>query len=86
MNTQLEQLEHPLPASPDTEKLVLGSIQLNGDRFADVSAVLTADDFFLEKHRRIFARMKDLYERGEKIARQVVGVGALYCRLRRPVS
>ena len=30
------------------------------------------EDFSLEKHRRIFARMKDLYERGEKIDRLTV--------------
>jgi len=27
------------------------------------------EDFSLEKHRRIFSRMKDLYARGEKIDR-----------------
>jgi replicative DNA helicase len=58
-----------LPANVDVERFVLGSIQLNGEAYADVAAVLHPDDFSLEKHRSIFARMKDLYDRGEKIDR-----------------
>jgi replicative DNA helicase len=34
-----------------------------------VAGAVEPDDFSLEKHRRIFARMKDLYDRGEKIDR-----------------
>ena len=58
-----------LPANLDAERLLLGSIQLDGDRYADIAAALSADDFSLEKHRRIFRRMAELYERGEKIDR-----------------
>jgi replicative DNA helicase len=61
--------EKGLPANPDAERLVLGSIQLNGELYPDVAGVLVSKDFSLEKHRRIFARMRDLYERGEKIDR-----------------
>src|SRR4051794_29023058 len=61
--------DRELPSSPDVERLILGSIVLDGDRLADVSGVLSADDFSLEKHRRIFSRMGDLYERGDKINR-----------------
>ena len=35
-------------------------------------ARVAPEDFSLEKHRRIFARMKDLYDRGEKIDRVTV--------------
>ena len=31
--------------------------------------MLTADDFSLEKHKRIFLRMSELHERGERIDR-----------------
>jgi len=51
---------------------VLGSILLNDAVYLQVAGSLDTDDFSLEKHRRIFARMKDLYERGEKIDRVTI--------------
>src|SRR5579862_9355141 len=64
--------EKGLPASLDTERFVLGSILLNDSLYLQVAGVLNGDDFSLEKHRRIFARMKDLYDRGERIDRVTV--------------
>jgi replicative DNA helicase len=65
-------LEKGLPANPDAERFVLGSILLNDSVYLQVAGVLEPDDFSLEKHRRIFARMKDLYERGSRIDRVTV--------------
>ncbi len=63
-------LEHRgLPVNLDAERLVLGSILIDDAVFLPVAAALKAEDFTLEKHRRIFARMSDLYERGERIDR-----------------
>jgi len=61
--------EKGLPANPDAERFVLGSILLNDSAYLQVAGTLEPDDFSLEKHRRIFLRMKDLYERGEHIDR-----------------
>jgi len=61
--------ERGLPANVDAERFVLGSIQLQDELYPDVAVVLEPDDFSLEKHRRIYARMKDLYDRGVKIDR-----------------
>lgn len=61
--------EKTLPANPDAERFVLGQVQLDGELFPDVAGTLEPQDFSLEKHRRIFARMRDLYDRGEKIDR-----------------
>src|SRR3984957_9556849 len=61
--------ERGLPANVDAERFVLGSILLNQDTYFQVAGAVEPDDFSLEKHRRIFARMKDLYDRGEKIDR-----------------
>ncbi len=58
-----------LPANVDAERYVLGSILLNDSVYLQVAGSLDSDDFSLEKHRRIFARMKDLYDRGERIDR-----------------
>jgi replicative DNA helicase len=65
-------LEKGLPANVDAERFVLGSILLNHDAYFQVAGAVEPEDFSLEKHRRIFARMKELYERGEKIDRLTV--------------
>src|ERR1700682_5259013 len=59
--------EKGLPADLYAEKLVLGSVMLNDALYLQVAGAIEPEDFCLEKHRRIFARMKDLYDRGEKI-------------------
>src|SRR5882724_7235290 len=58
-----------LPANLDAERFVLGSVLLNDTLYLQVAGALDSDDFSLEKHRRIFSRMKDLYDRSEKIDR-----------------
>ncbi len=64
--------EKGLPANLDAERFVLGSILMNHDAYFQVAGAVEPEDFSLEKHRRIFGRMKDLYERGEKIDRLTV--------------
>ena len=58
-----------LPANLDAERYVLGSVLLNDSVYLQVAGSVEPEDFSVEKHRRIFARMKDLYDRGEKIDR-----------------
>src|SRR6185312_4812872 len=58
-----------LPANLDAERFVLGSILLNDSVYLQVAGAIDSEDFSLEKHRRIFARMRELYDRGEKIDR-----------------
>jgi len=65
-------LEKGLPSNIDAEKFVLGAILLDDANFVQVAGYLDADDFSLEKHRRIFSRMHDLSERGERIDRVTV--------------
>src|SRR3954470_7608633 len=62
-------LIHGLPANVDAERVLLGSILLDGLQFDLISGTVTADDFSLEKHRRIFTRMADMHSRGEQIDR-----------------
>jgi replicative DNA helicase len=62
-------LDHPLPDNLDAERFVLGAIMSSDTAFLQVAGTLTPDDFSLEKHKRIFLRMGDLHERGEKIDR-----------------
>jgi len=64
--------EKGLPANQDAERFVLGSIMLDDLLFVQAAGTLEADDFSLEMHRRIFKRMGDLQQRGEKIDRITV--------------
>jgi replicative DNA helicase len=65
-------LERGLPANLDAERFVLGAIMLDDTRFTEVAAELEAEHFSLEKHRRIFLRMGELHQRGERIDRVTV--------------
>jgi replicative DNA helicase len=61
--------EKGLPANLDAERVVLGSILLDDQQYELVAGSLTPDDFSLEKHRRIFRRMGELHDLGERIDR-----------------
>src|ERR1700759_5667648 len=65
-------LDHSLPDNLDAERFVLGAIMSSENAFLQVAGTLSADDFSLEKHKRIFLRMSDLHERGIKIDRVTV--------------
>ena len=65
-------LDKGLPSNLDAERFVLGSILLNDTLYIQAAGELRPDDFSLEKHRRIFSRMGELHERGERIDRVTV--------------
>ncbi len=58
-----------LPDNIDAERFVLGAIMSSETGYVQVAGSLLPEDFSLEKHKRIFLRMGDLHERGEKIDR-----------------
>src|SRR5689334_20795497 len=62
-------LEKGLPANLDAERFVLGSILMDDASFIAIAGTLQAEDFSLEKHRRIYSRMTELFDRGERIDR-----------------
>jgi replicative DNA helicase len=61
-----------LPTNVDAERFVLGSIMLDDSFYVQAAGTLEGEDFSLEKHRRIFKRMSELYDRGEKIDRVTI--------------
>jgi replicative DNA helicase len=65
-------LERGLPANQDAERFVLGAILMDDALYIQVAGSLEADDFSVEKHRRIFLRMGELYARGDRIDRVTV--------------
>jgi replicative DNA helicase len=67
MATLDTKLDRGLPASSDAEKTILGAIMLDNQSCNEAAEKLVADDFYLDSHRRIFARMLELNERGAAI-------------------
>src|SRR5262245_55343353 len=61
------QLERGMPASLDAERSILGAILLDNQAYNEAAESLKADDFSLDSHRRIFARMIELMETGRPI-------------------
>ncbi len=55
------------PQSLDAERALLGSLLLKPDAIHDVSDIIQPDSFYAERHRYIFAAMRELADRGEPI-------------------
>ncbi len=55
-------LDRGLPASIDAERSILGAILLDPFAYNEAAEALHPDDFFLDSHRRVFARMMELTE------------------------
>jgi len=55
------------PQAIDAEKALLGSIMLKPDCMYDVSDVVSSDSFYVEKHRVIYAAIKDLFAKSDPI-------------------
>jgi replicative DNA helicase len=66
--------ERGLPASLDCERAVLGALLLDQNHLQDVRNVLAPTDFMLEKHRRIWLRIVDLYDSGQPVDTMTVGI------------
>ena len=62
-----ELLERPLPASPDAERVLLGSILLDNDLWAMECADLCSDEFSVPAHRQIYLAMCALGAEGKPI-------------------
>jgi len=60
-------LERGMPASLDAERSILGAILLDNDVFPQAAALLRAEDFSLDSHRRIYGRMTDLNSTGRPV-------------------
>ncbi len=60
-------LDRGLPVSMEAERSILGAIVLDNSLYDQAAEHLTADDFSLEAHRRIYARMRDLQETGRPV-------------------
>lgn len=62
----------PLPAAVEAEKIVLGAVMLDPQALSIAIEQLSPDDFSLESHKRIFACICKLYQRGQETPSSVV--------------
>lgn len=62
-----QMLERPLPHSPEAERAILGAILLDNGLISQAIEQLKEDDFYVPSHRRIFAAMIALFERGSEL-------------------
>jgi len=69
MSSATVALDKGLPTNVDAERFVIGSILLDDSQFIQIAGTLEPGDFSLEKHRRMFKRMGELKDRGERIDR-----------------
>ena len=60
-------LDRSMPASLDAERSVLGAILLDNEIFPQAAESLRGEDFSLDSHRRIYARMVELNETSRPI-------------------
>lgn len=60
-------LQKGMPTNIEAEKFVLGIVMVDDGTFPQVAGTLDADDFAIEKHRRIFRCLRELNDRGERI-------------------
>ncbi len=61
-----------MPTNVDAERFVLGSVILDDQLLHGARPVLTSDDFSLEKHRRIWRRITELFDLGRHVDRVTV--------------
>src|SRR2546427_2155237 len=60
--------DRSLPMSVDAERSILGGILLDANAYEEAAALgLTASDFSLDAHRRLYSRMMDLAESSRPI-------------------
>ena len=60
-------LSRQMPVSIEAEQAVLGSILIKPETFDTIAGMLTADDFYLEDHKRIFNAIVTMYTQSRAI-------------------
>lgn len=56
-----------LPFSLEAEQSLLGSLLIDPARFADISAIVKADEFYLPEHKEIYVAMQDMFLQSRNI-------------------
>lgn len=56
-----------MPHSEEAEKLVIGTLIMEGERLNDVRDLLPVDAFYLDKHKDIYRAILSLADKGERV-------------------
>ena len=59
--------EHVPPQNLEAEQSVLGAMLIDRDAIAAVQNLLSADDFYSDKHQQLYQVMVDLHDRSEPV-------------------
>lgn len=65
--------ERALPNSAEAERAILGAVLLDNGLIAQAIEQLYSEDFYVPSHRKIFAMMARLFERGSEINPILIG-------------
>ncbi len=74
------QFDSGLPANVDAERTILGAILLDNAAHAEAADKLDFEDFSLDSHRRIYLRMRGLFNAGRSV--DIVTLSAELARLK----
>ena len=61
----MDKLDKTIPANPEAEEAVLGSLLIDPDAVLKVASFLEAEDFYRERNGWIYQAILDLHERRE---------------------
>ena len=61
----MDKLDKTVPANPEAEEAVLGSLLIDPDAVLKVASFLEAEDFYRERNGWIYRAILDLHERRE---------------------
>ncbi len=56
-----------VPYSLEAEQAVIGSVILDGERLSEITEIVKADDFYVEKHREIYSILQGMYLESKNI-------------------
>ena len=69
----IREFERSLPNSSEAERAILGGVLLDNALISQAVELLRNDDFYVPSHRRVFAAMIALFERGAEINPILIG-------------
>jgi replicative DNA helicase len=61
------EIEAPPPVNADAERSVIGAILLRPELIREIDGTLDATDFYYDRHRIMFAALREMADRGDGI-------------------
>ena len=61
------ELERRKPFSLEAEQSVLGAVLIDPAALDTLTGIISADDFYIEEHRKIYSAMQEMYMKSRNI-------------------